>query len=434
METKRFIQKIKNIYHLIKAFFANVYFGFPSRDIFVIGVTGTNGKTTTVQMITRILEESGRKVAMSSTINFKVGNKEWANDTKFTTRSAWSVQSFIKKAVKEKCQYLVLEVSSHSLDQNRIWGTFVDEAVITNITREHLDYHHTMENYAKAKAKLFKMTSNNRKRKINQGVLNNDLSYFQSFIFKNMQYYLYGIKENKNDKLDFYEEFLFPEKINLKMNSSEFILGGVTFNLNLPGEVNVENALASIAVAKSRGVKLETSAQALNKINLVSGRMESVANKRGLNVIIDYALTPDSMEKLGSTLRDSTKDLQKIIWVFGSCGDRDRGKRPIMGEIASKFADMIILTNEDPYNEDPKRIIREIKKGIKNKKENENFWVIMDRKEAIRKAVSLARKGDTVLITGKGAEQNMMIKGKKLSWNDKRAVKEVLNSFEKDRF
>jgi UDP-N-acetylmuramoyl-L-alanyl-D-glutamate--2,6-diaminopimelate ligase len=426
MKPKKIVQKIKNIYHLIKAFFANIYFGFPSRDIFVIGVTGTNGKTTTVQMITKILEEAGEKVAVSSTINFKIGDREWVNDTKFTTRSAWNIQSFIKKAVKEKCKYLVLEVSSHSLDQNRIWGTSVDEAVITNITREHLDYHCSMEDYAKAKAKLFKMVSKNKKERIGRGVLNKDLAYFQSFIFENIQYYLYGIKKNKNNKNISFEDSFFPERVEINKNSSKFTLEGVHFELNLPGEFNVENALASIAVGKSLGIKFGTAAQALRKINLVPGRMEFVVNDKKLNVIIDYALTPDSMEKLGRTLGESVKSSQKIIWVFGSCGERDRGKRPIMGEIASKYADIVILTNEDPYNEDPERIVQEIKKGVKKKKENRDLWTILDRKKAIEKAVSLAKKDDIILITGKGAEQNMMIKGEKIPWNDKEAVEEAL--------
>jgi UDP-N-acetylmuramoyl-L-alanyl-D-glutamate--2,6-diaminopimelate ligase len=377
-------------------------------------------------MITKILEEAGEKVAVSSTINFKIGDREWVNDTKFTTRSAWNIQSFIKKAVKEKCKYLVLEVSSHSLDQNRIWGTSVDEAVITNITREHLDYHCSMEDYAKAKAKLFKMVSKNKKERIGRGVLNKDLAYFQSFIFENIQYYLYGIKKNKNNKNISFEDSFFPERVEINKNSSKFTLEGVHFELNLPGEFNVENALASIAVGKSLGIKFGTAAQALRKINLVPGRMEFVVNDKKLNVIIDYALTPDSMEKLGRTLGESVKSSQKIIWVFGSCGERDRGKRPIMGEIASKYADIVILTNEDPYNEDPERIVQEIKKGVKKKKENRDLWTILDRKKAIEKAVSLAKKDDIILITGKGAEQNMMIKGEKIPWNDKEAVEEAL--------
>jgi UDP-N-acetylmuramoyl-L-alanyl-D-glutamate--2,6-diaminopimelate ligase len=319
-----------------------------------------------------------------------------------------------------------LEVSSHSLDQNRIWGTSVDEAVITNITREHLDYHCSMEDYAKAKAKLFKMVSKNKKERIGRGVLNKDLAYFQSFIFENIQYYLYGIKKNKNNKNISFEDSFFPERVEINKNSSKFTLEGVHFELNLPGEFNVENALASIAVGKSLGIKFGTAAQALRKINLVPGRMEFVVNDKKLNVIIDYALTPDSMEKLGRTLGESVKSSQKIIWVFGSCGERDRGKRPIMGEIASKYADIVILTNEDPYNEDPERIVQEIKKGVKKKKENRDLWTILDRKKAIEKAVSLAKKDDIILITGKGAEQNMMIKGEKIPWNDKEAVEEAL--------
>ncbi|MFO7807113.1 MAG: UDP-N-acetylmuramoyl-L-alanyl-D-glutamate--2,6-diaminopimelate ligase [Candidatus Moraniibacteriota bacterium] len=422
MRLKRIYQKIKNTYHLIKAVLANFYFGFPSGRIYIIGVTGTNGKTTTAQMISRILEKAGYKVAMSSTINFKIGSEEWVNKTKFTTRSAWDVQRFIKRTADEKCDYLVLEVSSHSLDQNRIWGTLVDEAVITNITREHLDYHFTMKEYEEAKARLFAMTARNE----GIAVLNNNLPDIKNFVFKGMKkYYLYGIKSKKTNLENFSSELFLPEKIKVRENGSEFTLNKKDFKLSLAGEVNIENALASIAVARSQGVDFGVAAEALSEINLIPGRMERVDNKKGVEVIIDYALTPDSMEKLGESIKKSKKR-GRIIWVFGSCGERDRGKRPLMGEIVSRYADVIILTNEDPYNEDPERIVKEIQEGVKNKTKGETLRVIMDRKEAIKKAASLANKNDTILITGKGAEENMMIKGKKVPWNDKRIVEEIL--------
>jgi UDP-N-acetylmuramyl-tripeptide synthetase len=202
-------------------------------------------------------------------------------------------------------------------------------------------------------------------------------------------------------------------------------LEGKKFKLNLPGEVNVENALAAIAAGRSRGVDWQIIAEALSGIDSVPGRMERIENRKGLDIIIDYVLTPDSMEKLGKSLKES-KNRGRIIWVFGSCGDRDRGKRPIMGKIASQYADIIILTNEDPYNEDPERIVKEIESGIKNKEKGESLKIIMDRKKAIGEAINLAKKDDTILVTGKGAEENMMVKGKKMPWSDRKAIEEGL--------
>jgi UDP-N-acetylmuramoyl-L-alanyl-D-glutamate--2,6-diaminopimelate ligase len=195
MNIKRTIQKIKNIYHLLKAVFANLWFAFPARKIVVVGVTGTNGKTTTVQMIAKVLEATGKKVAVYSTINFKIGDKEEVNRTKFTTQSAWNIQKFIKNAVKNNCYYLVLETSSHALDQFRVWGIDYNIAVITNITREHLDYHFTMENYEKTKLKLFQITSKAWRRDAKKiGVINSDMKNFKKFIFSGMnENYVYGI-------------------------------------------------------------------------------------------------------------------------------------------------------------------------------------------------------------------------------------------------
>lgn len=198
----------------------------------------------------------------------------------------------------------------------------------------------------------------------------------------------------------------------------------------MPGEFNIENALAAICVGISEDINLDTCAQALGKIQGVPGRMEYVSNDKGLNIIVDYAVTPDSLEKLYSLMRtlrvQKGHEVSKIIAVFGSCGERDRGKRPIMGEIVSKYADFIILTNEDPYYEDPLRIVDEVASGVKNKKENINFWKILDRRAAIKKALRLAGPGDFVVVTGKGAEETMAVGSKRILWNDKKVILEEL--------
>lgn len=432
-------QSIKNIYHLAQAVLANFILGFPSKSIKVIGVTGTNGKTTTAQMIARILEEAGRKVAMASTINFKIREKEWVNKSKFTTLSSFQVQKFILDAAKARCEYLVLEISSHSLDQYRVWGIKFDTAVITNVTREHLDYHQTMDEYRRAKLKLF--------RKAKTVVVNLDMERPEDFLrFRNERKIAYACHPGRIpsvatdgrsrrisgflDKLGM--TVIGAENIEEGINYTKYQILNTKFLLNLPGRFNVENALAAACVGIAEGINLETIAQALEKIKGIPGRMEYVPNNRGLNIIVDYAVTPDSLERLYSlikTIRSHSSSFapdSRVIAIFGACGERDRGKRPMMGEIVSRYADYIILTNEDPYRENPEQIIKEIELGIKNKELGKEYWKIMDRREAIKKALEIARTGDYVVVTGKGAEETMAVGNERLPWNDKKIILEVL--------
>ncbi|NCA94251.1 MAG: UDP-N-acetylmuramoyl-L-alanyl-D-glutamate--2,6-diaminopimelate ligase, partial [Sphingobacteriia bacterium] len=452
--------KIKNIYHLLQAVLANIRFGFPSRKLKVIGVTGTNGKTTTVQMVTKILEEAGFGVAMASTINFKLGEEEWVNKTKFTTLSPWKVQGFIKKAIDKKCDYLVLETSSHSLDQYRVWGVDYDLAVITNVTREHLDYHKTMKIYREAKLRLF--------RKARKLVVNLDMENPEDFYdFPNKEMiYGYTLEDNEVENEEI--EVIQAREIKNFNQFSQFKVRDTEYILNLPGRFNIENALAAISIGIIYGVKAEKIKIALEKIKNISGRMEYVPNNRGLNIIIDYAVTPDSLKKLYTLIREVNTENKRIIAVFGSCGERDRGKRPIMGEIVARKADFVIVTNEDPYREEPVQIINEVFAGIvgedvdnlsknlqfkifppatvehlrsgnlqsisngkirnKMKKEGENAWRILERREAIRFALGIAQSGDFVIVTGKGAEETMAIGDKRIPWNDKQVILEELNT------
>ena len=413
-------QKLRNYYHLSQAILANLIYGFPSRKIIVIGVTGTNGKTTTCQMIARILEESGAKVAMISTINFKLGGKEWTNRTKYTTRSSFAVQEFTKRAVKSGCQYLVLETSSHALDQFRVWGVKYKMAVITNVTREHLDYHGTIDEYRIAKYKLF--------CSVRTAVVNLEMERPRDYLLHSIEEkYGYSKREIDCSELNCGEIIaVIADNIKTSIDGSQFTAGGQEYRLNLPGEFNIENALAAISVGMSEKIEPEVMAAALEKIKVVPGRMDRVSNDRGLEIIIDYALTPDSLEKLYSLIKNNLEENAKIISVFGSCGDRDKGKRPIMGKIVDKYADYMIVTNEDPYSENPQQIINEVAAGVKNKKEGESFWKILDRREAIKKALHLAKPGDIILVTGKGAEETMAIGKKRIPWNDKKVILEEL--------
>lgn len=425
---KLFPQSLKNIYHLAQAILANMRFGFPSRKIKIIGITGTNGKTTTTQMVSKIFEKAGKKVAMASTINFRIDGKEEVNTTKFTTLSAFAVQKFIKKAVDARCEYLVLETSSHALDQCRVWGVCYATAVITNVTREHLDYHKTMAKYRTAKRKLFSMVAKNHGTLIT----NLDMEKPEEFLeFDVANKYGYTTK-NESVKIKAQNDrgkirIVQAEHIKTGADVSEFEIQGVPFALHMPGRFNIENALAATCVGLSQEIPLETIASALEDVMGVPGRMEKVENEKGIDIIVDYAVTPDSLEKLYEALGDlKQKPDAKIIAVFGSCGDRDRGKRPIMGKIVSQCVDVVIVTNEDPYWEDPQAIIEEVAGGVENKEYGKNFWKISDRRDAIRRALEMARPGDMVVITGKGAEETMAIKDKRIKWNDKKVVLEEL--------
>jgi len=489
-------QSLKNLYHLAQAVLANIIYGFPSHNIKVIGVTGTDGKTTTVQMITKIFQEAGKKVAMASTINFVIDGVEEKNLSHFTTESAFALQKFISKAASAGCEYLVLETSSHSLDQHRVWGIEFQTAVITNITREHLDYHGTMEKYREAKGKLFKSLKSNFKFSIlnfqsifNDKILNNTKTSVVNFDMEYLDYFLNFDADKKyaftcHSELDSESGFrvkpgmttngnikiVQAENIELNIGGSEFKIYNFLpqayprekFKINLPGLFNVENALAATCVALGEGIGLETIKEALEKIRGVAGRMESVENTRGLNILVDFALTPNALERLYKLLVSVKKEDAKIIAVFGSCGDRDRGKRPIMGKMVSKYADIVILTNDEPYHEDPQGIIDEIFAGVIGNHENKidesiinpnfqfpisnfqsnpndqisktkigrvegvNCFRILDRREAIAKALEIAKAGDIVCVTGMGNFESMVVGDKKIPWNDKKVIQEEL--------
>ncbi len=420
-EVRRFFSKllpqsVKNTcYHLPLAILANMALGFPSHGLTVIGVTGTNGKTTTAKLIAAILAASGKKTAYATTIEYGIGEKHWVNASKFTTASAWQLQKFLSEAKKAGCTHVVLETSSHSLDQFRTWGIPYTVAVMTNVTREHLDYHQTIEAYRSAKRKLFDG--------VRTAIVNADMENPEEyFISESGTTITYSTKDPKAD--------IVASEIELDLSGTRFLALGVSFRLRLPGLFNVENALAAIATGRSIGIDTETMQRALGSVSGVPGRMESITNDRQIDILIDYAVTPDSFEKLYQAVKPMQIPGTKIIHVFGACGERDRGKRPILGRIASENADIIILTNEDPYHEDPERIIDEIEGGV-TKKKGETYFRIFDRREAIMQALTLADTGDIVLITGKGAEETMAIGDARIPWQERVVIKDVLDELEK---
>jgi UDP-N-acetylmuramoyl-L-alanyl-D-glutamate--2,6-diaminopimelate ligase len=374
-------------------------------------------------MVAKILEEAGKKVAVASTINFRINEVEEKNLSHYTTESSFAVQKFIRKAVCAECEYLVLETSSHSLDQYRVWGVKYHTAVITNVTREHLDYHKTMEKYRKAKRKLF--------GNVEVAVVNLNMEKPEEYLNckSKLKFGFTTLMINDNPPAGgpmTNIQIVKADNIELGIQDTRYKIQDASFTLHLPGLFNVENALAATCVGLSENINLETMSKALEKIKGISGRLEHVKNDRGLNIIVDFALTPNALEKLYELLYSTKKENSKIIAVFGSCGERDRGKRPIMGEIVSKYADFMIITNDEPYHEDPNQIIDEIIGGIKNKKEGENFWKITDRRQAIKKALEIGFSGDIVVVTGMGNFETMVVGDEKIPWNDRNVIKEEL--------
>lgn len=382
-------------------------YGFPSQAMRVIAVTGTKGKSTTVYMISKIFEEQGLSVAAVGSLGFKIKERTWPNTLKMTLPGRLKLQKFLYQAKKAGCRYVVLEATSEGIVQNRLAGVKIDCAVFTNLHREHLESHGSFENYMAAKQKLFLKTGNIH-------VLNIDDPYFEKFANFTAQHKVtYGKKWG----------MITSEKLKTKNEK---------LNLKLLGDFNEYNALAALAVAHAYNLDMNKAVASLNSIKSIPGRMEIIHAPKGFNVIIDYAHTPDSLELVYKTLRNQphisveVEPRNKLICVLGAAGGgRDKWKRPEFGKIAAKYCNEVILTNEDPYDENPEAILEQIASGFS---QTENYTKILDRKEAIRKALVLAQVDDIVVITGKGSENLMAVAGgKKISWSDKEIVLELLS-------
>ncbi len=456
-------QRVKNIYHLANAVLANLWYGFPSRRLTVIGVTGTDGKTTTASLIYHILNSSGRNASMISSVGAIIGGKQYDVGFHVTTPSPWSLQKFIKEAitdsplplndssrpggdtqpfdenaslstvswqsnngstrtmkrsfrvkVRPENNYLVLETTSHALDQYRVWGIKYDIGVLTNITHEHLDYHKTYDEYARTKVKLLKMAR--------VAVVNRDDKSFS--LISNIKNQItnivtYGMRKNAD------------------VNPKKF-----PFKTQLIGKFNIYNSLAAIVACRELGVSDSDIRSALNTFKPPIGR-EEIVYKNNFTVMIDFAHTPNAFEEILSSIRPSIKG--RLIHVFGSAGLRDNTKRPIMGKISSMYSDIIILTAEDPRTESVEKINSEIESGILNSKfeirnskqfsksefskiQNYKKYVfeIPDRKKAIEFAIKMARKGDFVITTGKSHEKSMNYGHGEVPWDEYSVVRKAL--------
>lgn len=406
-------QSLKNIYHGLSALSAALRFGLPGKKIHVIGVTGTDGKTTTTHLIHFILKSGGKKASMISSVYAEIAGKQYDTGFHVTTPDPWQLQKLLLQAVEAGDEFMVLEVTSHGLDQNRVWGIPFEIGVITNVSHEHLDYHSTSEAYLRTKEKLLQSA------KI--AVINkDDESYHHFNLNEHRQVITYGLKQ------------------------ADISLTSFPFETQLPGEYNKFNCLAAIAVCKQLRIPEKTIRQGIQNFPGVKGRFEFIESDKGFDVIIDFAHTPNAIEKVLSTLKPLVKG--KLIHVFGSAGLRDHKKRPIMGEKSATYADIIVITEEDYRTEDVNTIISQITQGCEAAGARERsimnyrqilpaetpiFFRIPNREKAIRFAIqNLAHNGDTVIFTGKAHEKSLCRGTTEYPWSEHDTVDKALNELQ----
>jgi len=429
---KKFIPRpLISSYHFFLAKLASFYYGNPSKRMIVIGVTGTNGKSSTVQIIADIISSCGKKIGFISTAEMQIGNSKVLNAMKMTMPGRFFLQKQMKNMLLAGCEYAIIETSSQGIEQFRHVGINYDVAVCTNLTPEHIEAHGGFENYKKAKGKFFEHLARMPRKQLygktieKVSVVNLDdshASYFLQFLAdRKIGYAFYG-----NYDISGVEE--------IRANNIKLTGQGLSFEVlqssvysNLLGMHNAYNILCALSVGFSLGLQIKKMAGGLKNI-FIPGRMELIDEGQNFTVIVDYAPEPQGVGKLYKTIELLHKN--KIIHVLGSCGGgRDRTRRKVLGRMAGKFSHYVIATNEDPYDDDPMEIINEVAQGAKEvgKKENENLFLFLDRREAIRKALSIAQAKDIVLITGKGCEQAMVVKNnKKIPWDDRVVAREEL--------
>lgn len=397
--------------HLVIAFLWNIIYGFPARNLKVIGVTGTNGKTTTTFMIASILNQTNQPAGLMSTIGYGVGQDFNSQIEHMTTVGGRTLMTRIIAMKKQGMNWLVLETTSHALAQNRVYGIPYSVAVFTNLTHEHLDYHRTFERYRTAKVKLFKLTNKN-KHGLRLGIINKEDKNSQYFIEAIANPLTYGLDDGDIRPINLQES---PAGFSYDLNFQ-----GQKYHIkcHIPGRFNVYNSLAAVCVGIKLGLNPTQIAQGLDNLKSVEGRMNIINEGQDFEVIVDYAHSPDSFEQLFAELKPIIK--KRVIVVFGSAGERDVVKRAIQGQLAGQFADIVILTEEDDRQEPGQKILDEIAEGVlkANKQLNKNLFKILDRRQAIQKAFSLAQKDDLVLLLGKGHEKSIIRAAGSIPWNE----------------
>jgi UDP-N-acetylmuramoyl-L-alanyl-D-glutamate--2,6-diaminopimelate ligase len=392
--------------HLVEAVVYNILNGFPGRDLKVIGVTGTNGKTSTSFIIHRMLHEAGFKVGLMTTVAHGVGSNIRPQIEHMTSVDVPTLMKRLKQAKQEGAEWLVLETTSHGLAQNRTWGVPYSIAVMTNVTHEHLDYHGTFENYRDAKRKMFKLANKNKKG-LQTGIINADDESAELFARDVKHPLLYGIEAGE---IRAEQVKLAPSGVQYQVNHR-----GQTYDIQcqLPGRFNVSNSLAAVCVGLKLGLSKQQIEQGIAALDGVEGRMTRIDEGQNFDVIVDYAHTPDSFEKLFVDLKPVVKG--KFIVMFGSAGRRDETKRAVQGEIAGRYADEVVVTEEDDRDMDGLAIMEQIASGAEKagKIRDKDLFLVHDRTEAIQFAINRSQSGDTILLLGKGHEKDILRNGPK---------------------
>jgi UDP-N-acetylmuramoyl-L-alanyl-D-glutamate--2,6-diaminopimelate ligase len=401
--TKTF-KKIEPLGHLGEAVLFNTINGFPIKNLKVIGITGTNGKTSTASIVHRMLHEAGYKVGLMTTVSYGVGLDIKKQFEHTTTPGGKKLINRIKEMKSQGMEWLVLETTSHALAQHRVWGVPYTVAVLTNLTHEHLDYHGTFENYRDAKRLMFQMCNAN-KNGLRTGIVNADDDNAKYFVADIANPVTYGMKEGD----------LRARSVRLTPAGSRYIvrMGDDEYHIHcrLPGSFNVYNSLAAVGVGRALGLSVKQIQDGIEALEGVEGRMTHIEEGQEFDVIVDYAHTPDSYEKLFKDLKPVLTG--RLIVMFGSAGRRDEAKRAVQGELAGKYADEIIITEEDDRDMDGEAIMKDIVAGAEKagKQLNKNVFMVHDRTEAIQTTVNRAKKGDTVLLLGKGHEKDILRNG-----------------------
>ncbi|MBI5682555.1 MAG: UDP-N-acetylmuramoyl-L-alanyl-D-glutamate--2,6-diaminopimelate ligase [Deltaproteobacteria bacterium] len=401
------------------------FYGEPSRKLNLVGVTGTNGKTTTTFLIESILKQAGLESGVIGTINYRYRGK--ILDASHTTPESPDLQRLLKDMADNGVTNCVMEVSSHALSQKRVDGCIFKGGVFTNLTQDHLDYHKTMEDYFESKARLFEEFLPQSEDCF--AVINIDDEWGR--LLKVKRPTIVGAPKSKVKTIEYSLNAeamgnIFPKKMDFTDNGIEASLstpiGSIHISSKLLGKHNLQNIMAAVGAGIGLGLKIDVIEKGISNLKTVEGRIERVSSKKGFQAVIDYAHTGDALERLLTTIRDVAG--ARVITVFGCGGNRDRGKRPIMGEIAARFSNITIITSDNPRDEDPLAIIKEIEAGVKG----QDYMIIPDRKEAIEKAVTIAEAGDFIVIAGKGHEKYQIIGDKKIPFDDVEEVRKAMNN------
>lgn len=425
-------KKVRNLKHLFYAWYGAMKYHRPSEEIFVIGITGTSGKSSTTYFLRQILESAGFKVGSLSTIDFYVGGEYKLNDQKMTMLGRMQIQKYFREMVEKKCDIAIVETTSEGAVQYRHRGINYDVIVLTNLYPEHIESHGSFNNYKNAKLSIFEYISKLRRKNSKRLPSEKIQKIFTSPIPK------IALVNGESEYVKEFLQFPFDKKLTFEnkttntvsdRNGLHFIVNQNRFDAPLFGEHNVGNILAALTLAVELNIEETELQKAVASLKGPEGRLEFIkeAEAKGFQVIVDYAFEPIAIQKLYEVVKLLAP--KRVIHVFGSTGGgRDVGRRFSVGEYVGKHADICIITDEDPYDDDPQKIIDDVASAVAKtgKEEWKNLFKILDRKDAIEEAITLAQPGDLILITGKGSEQGMVVKGQILPWDDRQIVREVL--------